>query len=129
MRKKRSKLVAVIVLGALAAYYVGSEIYYARSISPDGVSTVHDFFERFGAPRRIHMIARDGQSFYELTGHLPSRWVFAVPSGPPTYVFDERGRFVAWCSDPGDDPGYRRDWQHQSPNEVDVGLVKQKFGL
>lgn len=77
------------------AYVVGSEVYYARSISMNGVSTVRDFFDRFGEPRRVRTVQRDGQSYYEFTGPLPSGFVLATPSAPSAYVFDEQGRFAA----------------------------------
>jgi hypothetical protein len=129
MRFRRDILVPVAVVGGLAAYWLSSEVHYARSISPAGISTVHDFFDRFGEPRRIRMVERDGQSYYEFTGHLPSAWVIALPSDPPAYVFDEQGRFSDWCSDPGDVPSHRRTWPLRSTNQIEVGVVRQKFGL
>ena len=111
------------------AYLVGSEAYYARSISPHGISSVRDFFDRFGEPRHVRMVQRDGQSYYEFTGRLPSRFVLATPSAPPAYVFDQQGHFTAWCSDPGDIPSYRETWPLQSTNELEIGLVREKFGL
>jgi hypothetical protein len=111
------------------AYLVGSEIYYLHSISPHGVSTVRDFFDRFGEPRRVRMVQRDAQSYYEFTGRLPSGLILAAPSAPPAYVFDEQGRFVTWCRDPGDIPGHRQTWRLQSTSEVEIGLVRDRFGL
>ena len=111
------------------AYVVGSEIYYARKISPHGVSTVGDFFRRFGDPPQIRMVQHDGHGYYEFTGPLPSRLVLATPSAPPVYVFDGQGRFAAWCRDPGDVPGYSKTWLLQSTNLVAIGLIKEKFGL
>ena len=111
------------------AYVVGSEAYYARSISPHGVSTAREFFERFGEPRRIRMVQRDGQSYYELTRRLPSGFVLATPSAPPVYVFDEQGQFVAWCRDPGEIPSYRQTWPLQSTNQVEIGSVRERLGL
>jgi hypothetical protein len=129
MRFRREILTIVAVLGGLAALSIGSEVHYARKISPKGVATVRDFFERFGEPRRIRMIERDGKSYYEFSGHLPSSWSCATPSAPAAYVFDEQGRFATWCRDPGDNPSYRRTWPLQSTNQVEVGVVRQKFGI
>ena len=72
MRVKRQILIVGALLGLVVGYPVASEIYYHRSISPQGISTVRDFFNRFGEPRRVHMVQRDGQSYYEFTGRLPS---------------------------------------------------------
>jgi hypothetical protein len=118
---------AVILLPI--AYVVGSEVHYARSISPHGVSTVRDFFDRFGEPRRVRMVQRDGQSYYEFTGRLPSGFALAAPSASPAYVFDEQGCFTAWCRDPGDIPSYRQTWPLQSTNHVEIGLIRERFGL
>ena len=104
--------VAVILLPIV--YVVCSEVYYARSISPHGISTVRDFLDRFGEPRRVRMVQRDGRSYYEFTGRLPPSYMLVTPSAAPAYVFDEQGRFAAWCKDPGDMPSYRRTWPLQS---------------
>jgi hypothetical protein len=117
------------IIGGLAAYWIGSEVSYARSISPKGIVTVRDFFDRFGEPQRIRMVEREGKVFYEFTGRLPSSWSAAVPSSAPAYVFDEQGQFVAWCRDPGDAPSHRRTWPLQSTNQIEIGVIKQKFGM
>jgi hypothetical protein len=111
------------------AYVVGSEVYFARTISPRGISTARDFFGRFGEPRRIRMVQRDGRSYYEFTGRPPAGFVLATPSAPPAYIFNTNGQFVAWCADPGDTPGFRSTWQLQSTNQVEVGAVRERFGL
>ncbi len=129
MISRREALVTVAIIGGLATYWIGSELRYARSISPKGISTVREFFNRFGEPRRIRMVQRDGLSYYEFTGRSPSSWSAAVPSAPPVYVFDEQGRFAAWCRDPGDASRYRGTWLLQSTNQVEIGLVREKFGL
>jgi hypothetical protein len=129
MKRGREILVVVAILGGLFAYWIGSEICYARHISPKGVSTVADFFNRFGEPRRVRIVEREGQNFYEFTGQLPAVGSFALPSAAPAYIFDEQGKFTGWCRDPGDAQNYRRRWPLQSTNLVEINLVKQKFGL
>jgi hypothetical protein len=127
--RKQQWLIVVAVLAVLVAYPVWSEVHYARQIYPAGVAAVRDFYGRFGEPRRVEMLRRDGQVYYEFTGPLPSRWVLAVPSAPPVYVFDARGDFVTWCRDPGDMPSYRHDWPVDATNQIDMQSLKQKFGL
>jgi hypothetical protein len=129
MKIRRDMVIAVAVFAALMGYVIASEIHYARSISPKGVSTVMDFIQRFGEPRRVRMVTHEGRSYYEFTGGLPSRFVLATPSAPPAYVFDDQGRFVTWCSDPGDTPGYRSHWSLQGTNQVELSRVREKFGL
>ena len=130
MKTKLRKILGWTALNLLPiAYLVGSEVYYARSITPKGISTIHDFFQRFGSPSSIHMVQRTGQSYYEFTGPLRPAWVLAFPSAPPAYVFDQQGRLSDWCSDPGDAPSFRKTWPLESTNQVEIALVKQKFGL
>lgn len=130
MRFRRDILVAVAVIGGLAAYWIGSETYYARSISPQGITTVTQYFQRFGDPHGVHRIERDGKSYYMLFGRGPSPLVFALPSSPPTYVFDDRGAFVEWCPDRGEtQSGYNQRWPLTETGRVDVGTFRQRFGL
>jgi hypothetical protein len=129
VKLRREILVIVATIGGLAAYWIGSEVHHAHSISPKNIATVRDFIERFGEPRHIRMVQRDGQSYYEFTGQLPSSWSVIVPSAGPAYVFDEQGRFTTWCRDPGDAPSYRRTWPLQGTNHVEIGLVRERIGL
>lgn len=130
MRSRLRKIVGSTALVLLPiAYFVGSEVYYARSISPRGVSTVRDFFDRFGEPRGVRMVQRDGQSYYEFTGGVPSSYVLATPSAPPAYIFDQQGRFATWCRDPGDIPRYRQTWPLLGTNQVEIDSIRKRFGL
>src|SRR5262245_9014457 len=129
MRRWREILVTTAIIGGLAAYWIGSEVRHARSILPKGIRTVRDFFDQFGEPQRIRMVEHNGQSFYEFTAQLPGAWSAALPSSAPAYVFDEQGQFVVWCRDPGEAPSYRRSWALQRTNQVEIGVVKQKFGI
>jgi hypothetical protein len=128
MRRWREILVTVAIIGGLAAYWISSEVHYARSVSPAGVATARDFFNRFGDPILVRMVERDGRSFYEFTGRFPGSWSAAVPSSPPAYVFDEQGQFVSWCRDPGDAPSHRQTWPLQSTNHVEIAVIREKFG-
>lgn len=130
MRIRRDILVGAAVIGGLAACWIGSEIYYARSISPQGVTTVAQYVKRFGDPRSVHQIDRDGKTYFMLFGRGPSLLVFAVPSSPPTYVFDDDGAFVEWCPDRGETrSGYNQRWPLRETGRVDVGTFKRRFGL
>lgn len=130
MTERQREIVGWMALILLPmAYVIGSEMYYAHSISPRGISTVRDYFDRFGEPHRICVVQRDGRDYYEFSGHLPSGFVWAFPSAPPAYVFDEQGRFTAWCSDPGDIPSHRQTWQLQSTNHIEMGVIRKQFGL
>jgi len=118
------------LLLALLVYFVASAVYHAGTKSPDGMSNASEYFQRFGEPSFIRMVEREGQTYYEFNGHVdPPWWCLALPSGPPAYIFDERGTFVEWCYDPGDTPSYRRRWPFKSTDHVNVAEVKRKFGF
>jgi len=116
--------VAVVV-----AYWIGSEIYYGRSISPRGISTASDFYKRFGEPLLVRMVNHDGKDYYEFIGKPPRAQILALPSSAPVYVFDEQGQFVTWCGDPGDNNVYRQQWPLNGTNKLELRAVKQKLGL
>lgn len=110
---KRNLTSACVLFGlvAMVSYWIASEVNYARMKRPDGVVTVDDFKTRFGEPIRVRIVHRDGMDFQELTGPLPRwPWLWAFPSSAPVYIFNERGQFIEWFSDPGDQPGYREHW-------------------
>ena len=131
-RQRRLGWVAVILLPI--GYLIGSEIYYASCIRPRGIVTVADHFHRFGVPRRITALHRDGGTYYELSGFTRKQSGFALPilalpSSPPAYVYDESGKFVDWCSDPGDQPAYRERWSRTGAQPVEPATFRQKYGL
>lgn len=112
----------------LPFYWIASEVFYARGKQPSGLTTVADYYERFGAPTAIAQIDRDGTTFYHLSGHLPRwPWAWAFPSNPPAYVFDSSGQFVEWSSDPGDDPHYQQRWPSRTKRPVDPADFKTRY--
>ena len=125
---RRRIIISLAIIGGLVFCWIGSEVYKERSISPRGVTSARDFFARFGDPQHILMVERNGQSYYEFVGRLPSGMVLAPPSAPPVYFFDEQGRLVGWDRDPGDSSSDHQAWTLLT-NEVEVGLVRQKFGI
>src|ERR1035438_9593511 len=97
---RRKIFISVAIIGGLVTCWIGSEVYYGRSISPRGISSAQDFFTRFGEPQHILMVERNGQSYYEFVGRLPSGMVLATPSARPVYFFDQQGRLAGWDLDP-----------------------------
>lgn len=111
------------------AYFIGSEVHYARRISPENISTLNDYFTRFGRPEHIFATERTGKSYYLVSGNGPALLLGALPSSPPGYIFNEEGRFVTWSRDPGDDPQFRQTWATESLKELEVEDVEGKFNL
>lgn len=112
-------------------YLVGLEIDYTAKICPDGVRTVADHFLRFGEPRRVTQLQRDGGTYFELSGISRRSWSFSLklPSSPPAYVYDGAGNFMDWCSDPGDQPAHRDRWPRADAKPLSPTDLRQKFGL
>ena len=112
----------------LPASWLGSEFLYAARIRPSGIHTMADHFRRFGEPRFVYEVQRDGSTFYEFTGFSPAAPpLLAVPSSPPAYIYDSNGRFVDWCSDPGDQPKHRQTWPRVSSTSLDIQAVRQRL--
>jgi hypothetical protein len=131
VKTSRKILIAVILISLLPLYWIGSEWWYARSIRPTGISTLADFYARFGQPSSIRETQRDGATYYHLSGHWPSLpvWICATPSSPPAYVFDHSGRFVEWCSDPGDSTSYWERWPEKGSHVVSTNDFAHQYGL
>jgi hypothetical protein len=116
--------VPLLILGA----WVASEVLYNIRIRPAGIRTAADHFRRFGEPEVIYQVQRGGSTFYEFTGFSRSAPpLLAVPSSPPAYIYDQNGKFVSWCSDPGDQPAYRQTWPRVSETPLDKDAVRQRF--
>lgn len=127
MSPKPRNVIWIALILLPVAYLVGSEWYYARSISPRRIVTVKDFVGRYGEPWRIRMVQRDGQDYYEFNGRQPAGCVLAAPSAPPAYIFKTNGEFVTWCADPGDTPGFRSTWPLVSTNHVEFDAIRDSF--
>ena len=117
-------------MGGLAAYWVASELYYARKITPRGVSTIAQYVELFGEPKVVHQLARDGKIYFMVFGRAPSLPILAMPSSPPSYVFDATGTLVDWCPDRGEtQSGFNQRWSLAAAGRIDVGTFKREVGL
>ena len=116
-----------LLAALLVAWWFGSETLYALRVAPDGITSVRDFVGRFGTPDRVMTVTRDGSTYYELAGPLPSFWMLALPSSAPAYVFNANGQFVAWSKDPGDDPAHRRAWPLSDDAPIDPQSFRSRF--
>jgi hypothetical protein len=59
-------------------------------------------------------------------------YVLAFPSSTPTYVFDESGRLVDWCPDPGDlseTSSWWERWPLREARPLELSAFKARFGL
>jgi hypothetical protein len=117
----------LIAPALLLTYFIGSEAYWAWHISPSGLSTISDFYRVFGDPHSARQLRKEGQVYYELSGHLPAPFVLAFPSSAPSYVFTEQGNFYDWSRAPGDDTPYIEKWRSPLSIEIDIPTLKTKL--
>ena len=117
-----------MLLSLVPALLAVGEVRYARSIRPDGVTTVAGHVARFGTPRSVREVGRVGETFYEIQGFPGGQAPpLAFPSGPPAYVYDRGGRLVDWCPDPGDQPSHRLRWPGKPGPPLDDVAFRQLF--
>jgi hypothetical protein len=102
------------VFALLAAAWVRAEKRYDKLVRPSkGVNTIQEFLRVRPNYERIRKFPVDGRTYFEIVGRLPTdRLVidFVLPSGPPAYVFDDRGLMVDWCGDIGENKAFERRW-------------------
>ncbi|HEV7406363.1 MAG TPA: hypothetical protein VGO11_25665 [Chthoniobacteraceae bacterium] len=119
----------VLLFGLLAAFVIGGEIRHNARVRPDGVHSVAEHLQRFGPPARIFRIQRADGVFFYFAGHMDSDapWL-KLPSGPPAYIYDSRGRLVDWCGDSGDADQWVSRWLHAgTKTDVSVEEVRREI--
>ncbi len=124
---RREKVLTWSFIALLPLYWIGSEVWYAASRNPRGVSTISEYVLKFGEPASVYPLTLDGRIFYEVRGDLPPFYVAAFPSDPPSYIFEESGRLVDWCSDPGDTPSFHRRWPLDRSESLDLPTFRRRF--
>ena len=131
MNSTVKKLLPYTLLLGLAAAWIVGEVRYSHRIDPGGIRDLSEHFQRFGSPQRIYRVSRADATFYYLSGFpdgQPPR--FAYPSSPPAYIYDQNGRFVDWCSDPGDcSPDWSNRWPMRSELPLEIDAFRQQFSL
>jgi len=85
-------------------YFIGSEVFWAMHISPDDDLTLDKLQARYHGELSSKEIYNRGESYTVVRGPLPPAYVLALPSSPPSYIFDSSGKLVDWRADPGDLP-------------------------
>ena len=74
---------------------------------PQEIKTVQDFSARFARECDWRVVDIEENTFYEARKPLP-KWT--LPSGKACYIFDDRGHFLDWTPDNGDDPRWNKKW-------------------
>jgi hypothetical protein len=101
---------AIVILPALIAGYVATEIVLMRRAAPPATVTDFNSFLNW-QPGTQELILLDLPSGEYLMAVGPFSGLF--PSGPSAYVFDRSGRLVDRSSDIGDAPRFNERWHAQ----------------
>lgn len=72
----------------------------AAHTPPDGVTTLAAFIERMPAPTRVHAFRSGGKLYIAWT--TKSAGPLDITSGPPCYMFNERGDLELWVAQTGE---------------------------
>ena len=111
---KRTKTLAKILVGvvscvlALVVWLILSAREEKHLKPPPSVQSIQDFLQQMPPPTRVQKFSFGGASYYEVWGQ--SGGSIRLPSGPPSYIFDAKGRLVDWTYDRGDAGDYLRKW-------------------
>jgi len=101
-------LAVLLVLILLVGPVLIGPRYIEYRFKPDRPSISLAQLERqVGATLQTYRVSRQGRV---LTYALGPLLAWAVPSGPPIYVFDEEGRLLDYTLDAGDDQRFSNGW-------------------
>jgi hypothetical protein len=109
MRKiKMAIIFTVPVIGILGAWGLCVYHEYEKARPSSSAICFAQFASEMSEPKQIGFFAHGGKDYLEWKGPL-MHWC-VLPSGSPSYIFDENGCLVDWTFDDGDDPAYRARW-------------------
>lgn len=80
----------------------GIVIHDAQSRPPKDAQTLSAFAARMPGPARLTHTTIDAVSYIVWEGEFTFWAGLGLASGPPAYLFDERGNLVDWTPDRGD---------------------------
>jgi len=131
MRGLKALSGGLILLAAFWLFACWSGDHYREITQPTGLKSIGDYYQRFGEPTSVLKIQVKGVTYYRVVGHIPKSAFtnFRMPSSRPAYLFDEFGRYVDWCEDPGDDSyPWPKDW-NSTGEPIDLKTFEKQFGI
>lgn len=90
---------ALVLLAIALVFFTNEYIAYRRAKPPNANCTLAELVEAVPPPARLAIVPQHGVQRLVWIG--PISWL-TVRSGPPCYVFDERGQLVDWCPETGE---------------------------
>jgi|GEM_PF-2553292 len=107
----------VILLGILlVSFFAVSSYAYKQEVKelrlPPDTNLIKYLEERPNAYVVLKFVS-DGKDYVYVVGRYSSWQMISLPSGPPAYIFDERGNLVDWTPDTGD-VSFGKDWGNRN---------------
>ncbi len=107
-RKWIVRVLVALAVAAIAMPFVGPLYVRWRFEPPSANATLKQVEASIGVPLAQRTVVAPGGQRY-VVGTAPiTTW--AVPSGPPAYVFGPTGSLVDYTPDCGDDPRFASKW-------------------
>ncbi len=100
----------IIFIFLLLLFQLFNEEWYAKHVHPREMKTIEEFYIKFSSSNGGRIIKIDGTPFLVVRGVDQPWWCTALPSSRPEYLFDNEGKFIDWCLDPGDCPKCQKKW-------------------
>ena len=107
-------LLLVVFLALHLALLAFCNVHYMKEIKPPKDARLGTFPTSDKNVCCIREIEMDGKTYTVVWGRFDTNFktFFALPSGPPAYVFNADKTLVDWCSDTGDDTRFMKKWNH-----------------
>ena len=97
---------------ALLVCWIWYSARVSEALDPQSrVQTYIDYRNQMPPPDRLQLVLKGKEEFLVAFGGDPG---FTLHSGPPAYMFDQRGRLVDWSLDIGDDSEFNSRWSLRS---------------
>ena len=126
MSKRLKEYVFVFVFFFCAIlFWVSSEWRYAHVLPPPGGATnLVSFLQAQHDRLKIQRFTQDGQRHFLVQRLFPTVGL-SLPSGPPAYIFNERGALVDWTGDLGEAVKFHENWTNLSgAKEISIAEAK-----
>jgi hypothetical protein len=83
----------------MGGWLAAATIDLSRVVLPDSVTTLAEAANKLPPPIHLSVVERSGSNFVVWIG---SGGLWAIPSGPPCYVFDSKGKLLIWTWQTGE---------------------------
>ena len=122
-------IIAIMLSGFI--YVVSLSISDKRKIVhiAETHQTIHQFFESDIPVTHLYYVEIQPAQYVWWQMPMPDNFRISVPSGPPIFIFDEKGDLCDYSCDIGDDPRFQTKWSSDVNwgQELSLSDLKMKF--